>query len=206
MLKIWGRENSGNVKKALWCADELELPYEHINAGGPFGVVDTPEYRAMNPNGLVPCIQDDELTLWESNTIVRYLCARHNAGGLWPEDTAQRALAEQWMDWCTSTFATPFRDVFWNLVRLGPDQRDMVAVVEGRDACNAHLAIVDAALSSQPYLGGDAFTMADIPLGAFIHAWFHMPIQRDDLPHLQAWYDRLCERPAYQKRVVLPLT
>lgn len=206
MLKIWGRENSVNVKKVLWCADELGLVYEQTNAGGTFGVVDTPEYRAMNPNGLVPCIQDDGLTLWESNAIVRYFCARHAAGTLFADDLKKRAEADRWMDWVTSTFTPPFRDVFLNLIRRPPEQRDATLVEKGLQNCSRHLAIVDAVLAKQPFLSGDAFGMGDIPMGCFVYGWFELPVQRPPLAHLEAWYGRLTQRPAYQARVMLPLT
>jgi len=207
MLKIWGRENSTNVKKALWCADELGLAYEHVNAGGPYGVVNTPEYRALNPNGLVPCIQDDGFTLWESNSIVRYFCATHAAGTLfYPDDPKQRAHAEKWMDWCISTFTPSFRVAFMNLVRTAPEKRDMAAVEKGLQACERNLAILDAALADSPYLSGESFGMGDIPMGSLVYSWLKMPIEHPEFKHLEAWYERLTQRPQYQKRVMLPLT
>jgi glutathione S-transferase len=112
MLKIWGRQNSSNVRKVLWCAEEIGLPYESIPVGGAFGGTDDPAYRAMNPNGLVPSIEDHGLPLWESNTIVRYLSARYALDVLYPSDPAERAVGEKWMDWTTSTFASVFRDLF----------------------------------------------------------------------------------------------
>lgn len=206
MLKIWGRENSVNVKKALWCAEELGLEFEHVNAGGSYGVVDTPEYRALNPNGLVPCLQDDSGVLWESNVIVRYLCASHGAAALCPSDPMRRAQAEKWMDWATSSLAAPFRDVFLNTVRLPADKRNVVQAEAGLRACGERLALADQALARQPYLSGDEFGMGDIPLGCFAYAWFEMPVERPPLPNLHGWYQRLAQRPAYRKRVMLPLT
>jgi len=206
MLTIWGRGNSNNVKKVLWCAEELGLAYEHVNAGGAFGVVDEPAYRAMNPNGLVPCIRDGDFVLWESNAIVRYLAARYGDGRLWADDPQARAGADKWMDWTTSSLAAPFRDVFWNNVRLSPDKRDVAAMEKGRVACSRLFSIVDGALAGQPFLSGEQFGMGDIPLGGFTYAWFEMPIERPDLPHLRAWYDRLSARPAYRKTVMIPLT
>ena len=124
MLKIWGRNNSVNVQKVLWCCEEMGLQYERIDAGGSFGVVNTPQYRELNPNGLVPTIEDDGFVLWESNAIVRYLAAKHSAGKLWPEDLKIRAEADKWMDWQNTTFWPTFRPLFWNLVRTPVDQRD----------------------------------------------------------------------------------
>ena len=206
MLKIWGRTNSNNVKKALWAAEEVGVPYENIAAGGAFGIVSDPAYRTMNPNGLVPTLEDGELVLWESNTIVRYLAAQYGRSTVWIDDPAARAKSEKWMDWATSTLATPFRDVFWNVVRRTPDQQDPIAMDKGRDSCSSLFTIVDAALASQPYLSGDRFGVGDIPLGCFAYAWFEMPIERPDHPNLAAWYARLKERPAYQKAVMIPLT
>ncbi|MBA8902126.1 glutathione S-transferase [Phyllobacterium sp. P30BS-XVII] len=206
MLKIWGRANSTNVKKALWAAEELAIHYENIPAGGAHGIVNDPAYRAINPNSRVPAIEDDGLALWESNTIVRYLAAKYGKSGLYLEDPAARASAEKWMDWTTSSIAGPFRDVFWNTVRLAPDQQDHAAKQNGLAACGEMFAIADAALAAQPYLSGKAFGIGDIPLGCFVYAWFEMPIKRPDHPHLLAWYERLKTRPAYQKAVMTPLT
>jgi len=206
MLKIWGRHNSSNVRKVLWCAEEIGLPYESIEAGGAFGQVDSPEYRALNPNGLVPMIEDHGLPLWESNTIVRYLAARYALDTLYPADPVERAVGEKWMDWTTSSFAAPFRDVFWGIVRSAPEARDNARIEAGLERCGELLAMADAALARAPWLSGQRFAMGDIPLGAFIYAWFEMPIVRPDLPHLQAWYARLRERAAYRKAVMTALT
>ncbi|WP_223470637.1 MULTISPECIES: glutathione S-transferase family protein [unclassified Pseudomonas] len=207
MLKIWGRKNSSNVRKALWCAEELGLAYEAIDAGGAFGVVDTPEYRAKNPNGRVPMIEDDGFVLWESNTIVRYLAARHASGSAWyPADIQARAQAEKWMDWTTSSFAAPFRTVFWGVLRTPVEQQDWVAINAAIKECDDLLAMVEQTLSEQPYLSGAEIGMGDIPLGSFIYAWFEMPIQRAALPNVQAWYARLQQRPAYRKAVMTALT
>ncbi|WP_422776162.1 glutathione S-transferase family protein [Pseudomonas mediterranea] len=207
MLKIWGRKNSSNVRKALWCAEELGLAFEAIDAGGAFGVVDTPEYRAKNPNGRVPMIEDDGFVLWESNTIVRYLLARHAPGSAWyPSDLQARATADKWMDWTTSSFAGPFRTVFWGILRTPAEQQDWPAIHAAIKECDGLLAMADQALSEQPYLSGEAIGMGDIPLGSFIYAWFEMPIERAAQPHLEAWYRRLQQRPAYRKAVMTALT
>lgn len=200
MLKIWGRSNSVNVKKALWCIEELGLKYERVDAGLQYGVVNTPEYRALNPNGLVPTIEDHGFVLWESNAIVRYLAAKHGAGRLWPLDLKQRADADRWMDWAF-TFQAAFRPVFWGLVRTPPDQRDPRAIEEGRGKAAELLGHLDAALASRKYVAGDAFTMGDIPIGCHVHLWLRLPIERPQHPHLQAWFARLLERAPYRKVV-----
>jgi len=206
MLKLWGRTNSTNVKKALWCLEELGVPYSRVDAGGAFGIVGEPGYAEKNPNRLVPCLEDGELVLWESNAIVRYLAAQYGEPALWKPDPRQRAEADKWMDWATSSLAAPFRVVFWSMVRTSAEQRDMAAVEVALAECGKLLAIVDRALAEQPYLSGASFGMGDIPLGCFAYAWFEMPIERPELPHLQAWYQRLQERPAYQRAVMIPLT
>ena len=205
MLKIWGRKNSSNVRKALWIAHELGLDFDSIDAGGAFGVVNEPHYRARNPNGLVPMLEDGDLTLWESNTIVRYLCAKQ-ASDFYPSDLQARANAEKWMDWTTSTLADPFKAVFWGIVRTPADQQNWDSINAGRQACIDALKTVEQALAEQPYLSGQAFGMGDIPLGCFIYAWFEMPIERPAMPHLEAWYQRLQQRPAYRKAVMTALT
>ncbi|MDR9863060.1 MULTISPECIES: glutathione S-transferase family protein [Pseudomonas] len=207
MLKIWGRKNSSNVRKPLWAAEELGLAYEAIDAGGAFGVVDTPEYRAMNPNGRVPVIADDGFVLWESNAIVRYLLAKHAPNSTWySADPQARAIADKWMDWTTSSFAGPFRTVFWGVLRTPVDKQDWPAINAAIKECTELLNMADQALASQPYLSGSEIGMGDIPLGSFIYAWFEMPIERAPQAHLQAWYERLKQRPAYQKAVMTALT
>jgi glutathione S-transferase len=206
MLKIWGRTNSVNVKKVMWAVGELGLAHERIDAGGQFGVVGEAGYRAMNPNGKVPTIDDDGVVLWESNAIVRYLAAKHGAGGLWPTDPAARGLADRWMDWSSTSFAGPFGQVFLPLVRMPPEKRDPVAIAAAATECGKLLAIVEAGLAGQPFLGGDHLTIGDIPLGCAAYGYFNLPIDRPSLPHVEAWYQRLTERKAYRDTVMIPLT
>lgn len=207
MLKIWGRKNSSNVRKVLWCAQELGLDYQSIDAGGEFGVVDEPHYRALNPNGRVPMIEDGELVLWESNSIVRYLCGRYAPNTDWyPADPVARARADKWMDWTTSSLATPFRPLFWGILRTPAEQQDWVQINAAHKQCAELLSIADQALAKQPYLSGQEIGMGDIPLGCFVYAWFEMPIERPEMKHLRAWYERLQQRPAYQAAVMTALT
>jgi len=205
MLKIWGRTNSVNAKKALWTLEELKLPYERIDAGLQFGVVNTPEYRAMNPNGLVPTINEDGFILWESHAIVRYLAAKHGAGTLWPTDLRVRADADRWMDWAF-TFAAALRPVFWNLIRTPADKRDRKTIEEGTRKTGELAGYVEAHLAERSYVAGEVLTMGDIPLGCHLQIWFRLDIARPAVPHLKAWFDRLCARPAYAKIVDTPLS
>ncbi len=205
-MRIWGRDNSTNVRKVLWCAQEIGLDYEHIPAGGDFGIVASPEYRAMNPNGLVPCLEDQGLVLWESNAIVRYLIARYAKPPLALTDPSARAAADKWMDWTSLSFAVPFRDLFWNLVRRQPPERDTQAIERGGQLCAQLMGVADTALLRSRWLSGEEFGMGDIPLGCIAYAWFSLPIERPDLPALEDWYDRLKSRSAYQRGVMTPLT
>ena len=205
MLKIWGRTNSVNVKKALWAAEELGLEYERIDAGMQFGVNKTPAYLKMNPTGLVPTIDDDGFVLWESHTIVRYLAAKHGAGSLCPTDLKARADAERWMDWAF-TLQRAMRDVFWGLIRTSPEKRDLKAIEEGCSKSAELLAIPERVLSERPYVGGAGFTMGDIPLGCEVQRWMRVPIERPAFPAVQAWFERLRERPAFRKIVDIPLS
>ncbi|WMJ70672.1 glutathione S-transferase [Stenotrophomonas sp. 24(2023)] len=206
MLKIWGRRNSSNVRKVVWCAEELGLAYESIEVGGSFGGNRTSEYTAMNPNGLVPVIEDEGLVLWESNSIVRYLASRHAAGTLYPLDPAQRAQGEKWMDWTISRMAPLYSELIWGVMRTAPADRDETRINAALVKASDLLAMADATLARQPYLSGEQFAMGDIPLGALVYAWFEMPIQRPHMPHLEAWYARLRERPAYQRGVMTSMT
>ena len=206
MLVIWGRNNSVNVQKALWCCEEMSVEYKRIDAGGKFGVVNTAEYRALNPNGLVPTLDDDGFVLWESNAIVRYLSGRHGVGTLWPSDPRSRAVADQWMDWQVSTFWPAIRPMFMGIVRTPPAERDPNAIESSRLKTAEVLGMVDARLASRPYIAGDTLTMGDIPLGAGIWRWMALPIERPPLPNVQRWFDALVARPAYKNVVMLPLT
>ena len=205
MLRVWGRVNSVNVKKALWAMEELGLKYERVDAGMEHGVVKTPEYRKMNPNSLVPTIDDDGFVLWESHAIVRYLAAKHGAGTLWPVDLKQRADSDRWMDWA-KTFQDALRAVFWGLVRTPPEKRDLKAIEEGKKRCGELLAIPDQALAHKPYFVGNSLTIGDIPLGCHVQLWMRLPIERPSHPNLERWFERLCARPAYKRIVDLPLS
>ena len=205
MVRIWGRTNSSNVQKVLWAADEVGAKYERIDAGGAFGVVKEPKYLAMNPNALVPTIEDGDLVLWESNTIVRYLAAKYGRSTLWIDDPGKRALAEKWMDW-GFTLGGPNGPLFWGYVRTPPDKRDPAALEAARLKAIELWAIVDSQLANQPYIAGKDFSIGDIGLGVFVHRWHQFPIERGDLPNLAGYYERLKARPAYARHVALPLT
>jgi glutathione S-transferase len=206
MLKLWGRINSINVQKVLWALEELKVPYQRTDAGLQYGVVNEPFYRKMNPNGRVPTIEDDGLVLWESNAIVRYLSSRHGAGTLWPNDPRQRADADRWMDWATSTVAPAITPVFWGLIRTPPEKRDLKAIEDGVGKLAQAFQVLEQSLEGRDYVAGNAFTMGDIPLGTFVYRWNALDVRRPTLPRVQAYYQRLQQRPAYNKHVMLPLS
>ncbi|PSC02993.1 glutathione S-transferase [Alsobacter soli] len=205
MLVIWGRITSVNVQKVVYAADVLGLDYERREAGGAFGVVGTPEYRAMNPNGLVPTLEDDGLVLWESNAIVRYLAAKHGAGSLWPVDPGARALADRWMDWQQTVLNKAMGPVFHGLVRTAPDKRDAAAVEASRAATEEALAMLDEHLGRNEWLGGGQFTMAECVVGPQVHRWLNMPVRREARPHVERWYRELAEGTASQQAFPLPI-
>lgn len=206
MLKIWGRVNSINVQKVLWCCAELNLQHDRIDAGLQFGVNNTPEYKAMNPNGLVPTINDDGFVLWESHAIVRYLARKHGTGSLCPADPKACADADRWMDWHATTVWPNLQPVFREMIRVAPDKRNMPLVEESRNKLAASMAVLDAHVASRKFVSGDAFTMGDIPLGTAVQRWFNLPIKRENYRNLDAWYERLQERAAFKKCVDMPLT
>lgn len=205
MLKIWGRRNSFNVQKVLWLVGELGLPHEHIPAGGAFGGLEDPAFRAMNPHGRVPVIQDDTVTLWESHAILRYLAARHAPNDFWHDDPAARAPAEAWMDWAQTVLLPDFLNgVFWGFYRTPEPQRNLPAIAQAIARCAAHFRLLDAMLANRAYLLGDTISLADVPIGAALYRYFELDIERPDVPHVAAWYGRLQQRPAYRAHVMLP--
>jgi glutathione S-transferase len=207
MRRLWGRDNSSNVMKVIWCLEELGLPYTREDVGGPFGRTDTPEYLAMNPNSLVPTLQEDDFILWESNAILRYLCTAHAPQTpLWPHAPQVRANVDRWMDWQQTAMNGPGSVVFLGLVRTPVEQRD-TAKIDNAVATLARVwTMLDAELAGHPYVGGAEFTLADIPLGVHVHRWFSFAVAKPDLPHLKAWYERLLERPVYREHVARALT
>lgn len=204
MLRIWGRTNSLNVQKALLALEETGRPYQRIDAGLAFGIVKTPQYRAMNPNGLVPTLDDDGFILWESNSIVRYLCAAYAPGVLWPLDAKARASAERWMDWQLTTLINPVNTLFLPLIRA-PGTGDPQNFEAARLACEANFGLLDELLSRQAFVTGDAFGMADCAIAPVVHRWLSLPLERPALPNLQRWYEIICARPS-AKVLELPLS
>jgi len=209
-LQIWGRLSSINVRKVVWCAQELGLAFQRTDAGGPFGVVQTAGYRALNPNALVPTIEVDDadanadagtaggrFRLWESNVIVRYLCARHAPGDLYPDALPARFDAERWMDWQQTTLNPAGRDAFIQWVRTPAERRDAAAAERSVHAAEPRFALLDAHLATRQFMAGDRFTIADIPIGCEVHRWFALPATlyaRPAWPNLERYFASLRER------------
>jgi len=206
MVTVWGRKNSVNVQKALWALDEAGVPFERIDAGGEFGLLDTDEYGALNPNRRIPTLVDGDTVVWESNAVTRYIAAKWSEGDLWPTDLAVRAMADMWMDWVQTTVMGPLIPVFWGLVRTPPDKRDMAQISRDAIECGHVFQLLDAALTHHDYVAGDRFTMGDIPIGAMTWRYLSLHIERPELLHIDDWMERLKHRPAFQKHVMLPLT
>jgi len=195
MLHLWGRMSSINVRKVVWAAQELGLEFQRTEAGGQFGVVMTPEYIALNPNSLVPLMEDDGFTLWESNVIVRYLCAKHSTGNLYPASFNGRFDAERWMDWQQTTLNPAGREAFIQLVRKPGGQVDTGKVSSSIAATEPLLDMLNTHLASRAFMLGEQFTMADIPVACEIHRWYGLPRERVQRPHLDRWYQQLLARP-----------
>jgi glutathione S-transferase len=206
MLKILGRKNSVNVIKVLWCASELGLEYDRTDIGGAFGGNDQPEYLAKNPMGRVPTIEDDGLVLWESQTIVRYLAAKHGVGTLWAEDPGERALSEIWMDWYTGHLHAPMTTIFWGLVRTPEADRDMDAIAKAAVEAGKLWSVLDQHLEGKAFVNGDRLTVGDIPAGAAAFRYYSLVDERPAMPNLDRWYASLGERPAYKTHAMNPLS
>ena len=205
MIKLWGRNTSSNVMKVIWLLEELGIAYDRVDVGGAFGGTATPEYRAMQPLGLVPAIEDGDFHLFESNSILRYICNAHApATPLYPAQPQARGTVESWMDFQQTAINRPMGTVFLGLVRTPAAQRDMAAIAAAaRDAAGLW-AILDARLARHAYIASDSFSLADITLGIYVHRWLVMDVpDRPRAPNLEAWYQRLLARPAFTKHVAV---
>jgi glutathione S-transferase len=206
MLTVLGRSNSSNVQKVLWCLEELGVPYHRKDVGGAFGGNQDPAYLAMNPNGLIPTVLDEGKVLWESNTILRYLAASYDTAALWEPDPGRRAAGEKWMDWQLTVLRQPMSPLFKQYVRMPPAQRDGELVERtAREAARA-FSMLDGALAKSPWLGGERFTVADIPCGVLAYRWMTLPIERPALPALADWYARLTLRAPFREAVMVGLS
>ncbi len=202
MLKIWGRKTSSNVQKAMWAIGELGLAHERVDVGGAFGKTDTPEYIKMNPNKLVPVLQDGALTMFESNAIVRYIAATYGKGSLAPIDPTMHARADMWMDWTATTWAPAIGGVFWHF-RTPPKDRPAGGLEAAVKKTADVTKILEAELAGSQFLVGPSLTMADIIVGTFLYRYYTMPFAREPRPNLEAYYQRLTARKAYQEHAMV---
>jgi glutathione S-transferase len=200
-LHIWGRMSSINVRKVVLAAQWMGLDFKRTDAGLRYGINKTPAYLRMNPNGQIPVLQDGGFTLWESNAIVRYLCAKHSMGNLYPSDLQQRFDAERWMDWQQATMNNVGRAAFVEWIRTPGPQPDVAVIAKSVAATEPQLAILDAQLAQRTFMAGDVMTMADFPIACEMHRWWGLPPQhpalpRSAYPHLSRWYAGICAQPA----------
>lgn len=207
-LTIWGRANSVNVQKVLWCLAELDIAFERIDAGMQFGRNQDPDYLAINPNGRVPTLVDGDYALWESNSIMRYLCLAYRPQTpIYPSEPKRRAAVDRWLDWTLSTVQPVDRPVFWGLVRTPPAQRDMAALQKDADAEALVWRVADHHLSTRRFIEGDDFTIADIALGAYARRWFGVEgITRPKLAHLERWFAQFASRAGFKQYVGVPMS
>jgi len=205
MLTIWGRKTSSNVQALMWCVGELGLPYERHDVGHRYGGNDTPEFLAMNPNGTVPVLRDDDSEpLWETGAILRYLAARYAKPPFWPIDGLARAQVDKWAEWSkinvTLNFTAP---IFWKVVRTAPSQRDTAAVNQAIAKLDKFFDIAETQLSRNAYLAGSDFTLADIQFGHVLYRYFDIPIPRQERPALRRYFDTLAARPSFREHVMI---
>jgi len=205
MIKIWGRANSTNVKKVLWCAKECDLDWQLVELGGAFGGLDDPQFRKLNPLGLVPVIEDGGLVLTESNAIVRYLAGQYAAGKLFAADPRARARADAWMDWIQTSMMGPLFALIVGLVRTSPEERDLAAIAAARARAAELLHQMEETLQRQEFLSGAELGIGDIPAGCASHALISLGIGKE-LPAVMRWYRTLLDRPAYRELVAIALT
>jgi glutathione S-transferase len=211
MLKLWGRPTSGRTQKVLWTLAEIGLEFELILASGvmgpgghvskgnrPFGVVDTPQYRALNPNGRIPTIEDDGFVLWESNSIVRYLAMQYAPQLLYGNDVRTFASASRWLDWENNELLPPQHDMVMQLIRLPEHARDPRALANALKSFVARLGIMEAELARNRYIAGERFTYGDIALGLRVHRWKLFGLEAPPMPNIDRWYGELAARPAFQ--------
>jgi glutathione S-transferase len=202
MRRLWGRLTSVNVQKAVWGLDEAGLPYERVEAGGAHGVVNDPGYRALNPNGLVPTLEEDGFVLWESNAILRYLAATTASLAL-PEDPRDRAHVEQWLDWQATSFTPAMRDAFWQLYRSADPDRALVA--DSLRRSEALAGILERHLEQRDYVAGTSFSIADIAVACAAHRWLNLPAERVERPALRRWYESIARRPGAARALGEPI-
>jgi glutathione S-transferase len=205
MLTVWGRRTSFNLQKVMWFVGELDIEHRHIEIGGKFGGLDTPEFKTMNLHGRVPVIDDNGTIVWESHAILRYLAARYGGDSFWNDDAARRSLWDRWMDWAQTALQPDFLNgVFWGFYRTPEAQRNLAMIKDRINRCAQHFRVLDRWLADRTFMLGDKLTLADVPIGTHLYRYFNLEIERPSLPNVEAWYRRLQDRPAYRAHVMIP--
>jgi len=206
MIELWGRKNSYNVQKVLWTLDELNIEYEHQDVGSQVGDLETPEFLQLNPRAQIPVLVDDGSVVWESNTIVRYLCAAYGKNLLWPAEPVKRSFADRRMDWELATLQPDFMGLFWGFYRKPQTKRDSGQIEQSKLRCEQHFAMLDNHLKHHDYLAGETFSMGDIPAATSLYRYFEMGMAVEKPANLMAWYQRLSARRAFQQTIMTPFT
>jgi glutathione S-transferase len=198
MVKILGRGTSGNVQKVVWLMEELGQPYTREDYGRLFNNTQTEAYLALNPSGKVPTLVDGDVVVWESNTILRYLCGKSSGGEkLYPTDLAGRSLVERWMDWQLASLNGPYLGVFKEAKKKEEDRAASFAA--DSKELSAQLEILEKGTAGRKWLAGANLSIADICLGPIIDRCLAFPVALPAIPGIRAWRDKVVARPAYQK-------
>ncbi|HVT55000.1 MAG TPA: glutathione S-transferase N-terminal domain-containing protein [Xanthobacteraceae bacterium] len=206
-IKVWGRATSSNVKKVLWVCDALRLDIERVDAGGKFGVVDTPAYRNMNPNGRIPTLEEGDFVLWESNAIMRYLCESYGGETLYPLEPKTRADINRWLDWSLSILSPADTKVFLATIRTPEAKQDKAEIAKLVAQAATAYEILDRRLEDREYVAGK-FSIGDIALSIFVDRWMRNPFlaTRPEFSHNAAWLARVRDNHAgFRRFVEIPL-
>jgi glutathione S-transferase len=204
MIELWGRKNSYNVLKVLWVLAELKIDYSHHDVGSNAGDLETPEFLAMNPHARIPVLVDKGSVIWESNTIVRYLCGTYGENLLWTDDPIQRSFADRWMDWELATLEPDFMGLFWGFYRKPESKRDYAQIEKSISNCERHFRVLDDHLKKNDHLAGTAFSMGDIPAATYLYRYFEMGVEVEKPANVMAWYQRLSGRQAFRQTIMTP--
>lgn len=205
MITVWGRKTSSNVQALMWCLGELELKYQRHDIGGRYGGTDTEAFAELNPNRTVPVVQDgSNPPLWETGCILRYLANKYGQKKFWPTELIARTEVDRWAEWSKINIASEFTvPVFWRVVRTANKDKDPQAIIDAVAALEINLKIADGLLARHSFIAGNAFTLADIQFGHILFRYYDIDIQRDKLPALAAYHERLKQRPAYVEHVMV---
>ncbi len=204
MMIVYGRATSSNVQALLWGLEELGLKYDRLDYGETFGGLNAPKFRKLNPHGKIPVLKVGDTALFETAAILRHLASVHGPDAFWPADPLARAKVDMWAEWAKHDVAEGFTGpIFWEAVRKHPDKQDADLIVRNLTRFEAELDIADQRLSKRQFLCGDNFTLADIQFGHVLYRYFDIDIERRPLPSVRAYYDRLSDRPAYRRTVMV---